>query len=228
VSEDNLIWGLEDTLHFHDISLILTLPILSFLIPSYLAAMVTGVKYRNYLSRNMLQSIVAIASVMMMSAATSFQSVAQSPANDEWTALKGIGKVVLMRHALAPGTGDPSGFQLGDCSTQRNLSETGREQARQAGNEFRKRQIPVKQVLSSQWCRCLETAKLLNLGEVKPVPALNSFFRDRSTEDVQTAQTRRLISENRQQEGVVPRSGASVVVQANAAGEVVVIGELDP
>jgi broad specificity phosphatase PhoE len=192
----------------------------------------------------MTQSIVAIASVMMMSAATSFQSVAQSPANDEWTSLNGIGKVVLMRHALAPGTGDPSGFKLGDCSTQRNLSETGREQARQAGQEFRRRQIPVKQVLSSQWCRCLETAKLLNLGEVKPVPALNSFFSDRNTEDIQTAQTRRLIAEHRQQDGVVimvthqvnitaltgivPQSGAAVVVQANAAGEVVVIGELDP
>ncbi|MFN5864795.1 MAG: histidine phosphatase family protein, partial [Pseudanabaena sp.] len=63
----------------------------------------------------MLQSIVAIASVMMMSAATGFQPIAQSPTNDEWTALKGTGKVVLMRHALAPGTGDPSGFKLGDC-----------------------------------------------------------------------------------------------------------------
>lgn len=104
----------------------------------------------------MLQSIEAIASVMMMTAVVGFQTVAQSLANDEWTALKGTGKVVLMRHALAPGTGDPNGFQLGDCSTQRNLSETGREQARQAGNEFRKRQIPVKQVLSSQWCRCIE------------------------------------------------------------------------
>jgi phosphohistidine phosphatase SixA len=192
----------------------------------------------------MIQSIVAIANVMMMSAATSFQSVAQSPANDEWTALKGSGKVVLMRHALAPGTGDPSEFQLGDCSTQRNLSETGREQARQAGNEFRRRNIAVKQVLSSQWCRCLETAKLLKLGEVKPVPALNSFFRDRNTEDIQTAQTLRLITEHRQQEGdvimvthqvnitaltgIVPRSGAAVVVQANTAGEVNVIGELDP
>jgi len=91
----------------------------------------------------MLQSIVAIASVMMMSANTSFQSVAQSPDNDEWAALKGSGKVLLMRHALAPGTGDPSGFQLGDCNTQRNLSETGREQAIQAGNEFRR----------TGWCR---------------------------------------------------------------------------
>ena len=192
----------------------------------------------------MIQNIVAIASTMMMSAAISFQSNAQPVANDEWSALRGMGKVVLMRHAIAPGTGDPSEFRLGDCRTQRNLSAEGREQARQAGQEFRKRNIPIKQVLSSQWCRCLETAKLLNLGEVEPVPALNSFFRDRSTEDSQTAQTRRLIIEHRQQEGVVimvthqvnitaltgivPRSGGAVVVQANAAGDVTVIGELDP
>jgi phosphohistidine phosphatase SixA len=192
----------------------------------------------------MIQSIVAIASMMIMSAATSFQSVAQSFINDEWNMLQGSGKVVLMRHAIAPGTGDPSGFKLGDCSTQRNLSDVGREQARRAGNAFRQRQIPVSQVLSSQWCRCLETAQLLNLGTVKPVPALNSFFSDRSTADIQTAQTRQLIAAHRQQDGVlvmvthqvnitaltgiVPQSGAAVVVQANDAGEVVVIGELEP
>lgn len=192
----------------------------------------------------MIQSIVAIASAMMMSAAISFHSTAQSMANDEWSALRGTGKVVLMRHAIAPGTGDPDEFRLDDCRTQRNLSETGRAQAREAGNQFRRRNIPIKQVLSSQWCRCLETAQLLNLGEVKPEPALNSFFRDFSTEDRQTAQTRRLIAAHRQQQGVVlmvthqvnitaltgivPRSGAAVVVQANEAGEVVIIGELDP
>ncbi|MBD2151232.1 histidine phosphatase family protein [Pseudanabaena sp. FACHB-1277] len=192
----------------------------------------------------MIQNIVAIASTMMISAVVSFRSDAQSGINDEWSALRGKGKVVLMRHAIAPGTGDPEQFKIDDCSTQRNLSEEGRAQARQAGAEFRKRRIPIQQVLSSQWCRCLETAKLLNLGEVKPEPALNSFFRDRSTEDAQTIQTRRLIVEHQQQDGVVvmvthqvnitaltgivPRSGAAVVVQANTAGDVTVIAELDP
>ena len=181
---------------------------------------------------------------MMISAVVSFRSDAQSGINDEWSALRGKGKVVLMRHAIAPGTGDPEQFKIDDCSTQRNLSEEGRAQARQAGAEFRKRRIPIQQVLSSQWCRCLETAKLLNLGEVKPEPALNSFFRDRSTEDALTIQTRRLIVEHQQQDGVVvmvthqvnitaltgivPRSGAAVVVQANTAGDVTVIAELDP
>ncbi|MDX2256871.1 MAG: histidine phosphatase family protein [Pseudanabaenaceae cyanobacterium bins.39] len=191
----------------------------------------------------MIQMMVAIAGLMLLSAATSWQAVFQSQPNDEWKALKGTGKVVLMRHALAPSTGDPSGFKIDDCRTQRNLSDAGREQARQIGNEFRRRQVSVKQVLSSQWCRCLETAKLLNLGDVKPVQSLNSFFSDRRTADTQTAQTRRLIANHRQQDGVVimvthqvnitaltgivPQSGASVVVQANDAGDVVVIGELD-
>ncbi|HBC40772.1 MAG TPA: histidine phosphatase family protein [Pseudanabaena sp.] len=192
----------------------------------------------------MIQSIVAIAGTMMLSAATSFQSIAQSPTKDQWQALTGRGKVVLLRHAIAPGTGDPSGFRLGDCSTQRNLSEAGREQARQAGQEFRRRQIPVKQIHSSQWCRCLETARLLNLGEAKTTPALNSFFSDRRTADTQTEQTRQIIAAHRQQEGVVimvthqvnitaltgivAQSGAAVIVQANDKGKIEVIGELEP
>ncbi|MGI8936025.1 MAG: histidine phosphatase family protein [Phormidesmis sp.] len=89
--------------------------------------------------------------------------------------------VVLLRHALAPGTGDPANFQLNDCSTQRNLSETGREQAIAIGEAFRSRNTPVIEILSSQWCRCLETAELMAVGPVEPFPALNSFFRDRST-----------------------------------------------
>ena len=72
--------------------------------------------------------------------------------------------VVLLRHAIAPGTGDPANFQLNDCSTQRNLSEAGRQQAREIGEAFRDRNIPVTKVLSSQWCRCLETAELMDIA----------------------------------------------------------------
>ncbi len=97
---------------------------------------------------------------------------------------------ILIRHALAPGTGDPENFQLDDCATQRNLSVAGREQARRLGDALKQRGIAVKQVLSSQWCRCLETAELMAVGEVEPFPALNSFFRDRATEPTQTAQVR--------------------------------------
>jgi broad specificity phosphatase PhoE len=88
----------------------------------------------------------------------------------------GPGQVLLLRHALAPGTGDPPGFRLGDCSTQRNLDANGRRQARRLGDWLRERGVTRARVYSSQWCRCLETAKLLALGPVTELPALNSFF----------------------------------------------------
>jgi len=86
------------------------------------------------------------------------------------------GHVLLIRHAAAPGTGDPEGFRLGDCSTQRNLSEAGRMQAQGIGDWLRGQGIQRARVYSSQWCRCLETAELLNLGPVVELPGLNSFF----------------------------------------------------
>jgi hypothetical protein len=96
-----------------------------------------------------------------------------------WQALAGGGLVVLMRHARAPGVGDPAGFRLGDCATQRNLDERGRAEARATGAAFRDRRIRVARVLSSRWCRCLETAELLGLGPVEPFDPLNSFFANR-------------------------------------------------
>jgi phosphohistidine phosphatase SixA len=86
------------------------------------------------------------------------------------------GAVLLIRHALAPGIGDPDGFRLDDCATQRNLSDQGRRQARAIGDWLRSRGIERARVYSSQWCRCLETAGLLDLGPVTALPALNSFF----------------------------------------------------
>jgi len=86
------------------------------------------------------------------------------------------GDVLLLRHAIAPGFGDPEGFRVDECSTQRNLSEAGRRQAKAIGAWLRARGVHQAQIYSSQWCRCLETAELLDLGEVSPLPALNSFF----------------------------------------------------
>ncbi|MCZ8253982.1 MAG: histidine phosphatase family protein [Hylemonella sp.] len=88
------------------------------------------------------------------------------------------GHVLLMRHAEAPGVGDPPGFRLEDCSTQRNLSATGREQARAAGRWLRGQGVPRAQVWSSPWCRCLDTARLLDYGAVTVEPSLSSFFGD--------------------------------------------------
>lgn len=108
-------------------------------------------------------------------------------AND-WEALDTPGAFAIMRHALAPGTGDPANLTVGDCSTQRNLSQQGRDQATRIGQAFRDRGHSFDIVLTSQWCRCRDTAELLNLGPVEEVPAFNSFFQDFSTRDSQTAE----------------------------------------
>lgn len=86
------------------------------------------------------------------------------------------GRVLMLRHANAPGTGDPPNFKLDDCSTQRNLDTAGRAQAQALGQRLLKAGVRDARVYSSQWCRCLDTARLLKLGSVEPLPALNSFF----------------------------------------------------
>jgi phosphohistidine phosphatase SixA len=86
------------------------------------------------------------------------------------------GHILMIRHALAPGTGDPANFRIGDCSTQRNLDDRGRKQARAIGDWLRSKSITAARVYSSQWCRCLETAELLEMGSVAELPALNSFY----------------------------------------------------
>ena len=90
--------------------------------------------------------------------------------------LQSGGRILMIRHALAPGSGDPDTFKIGDCSTQRNLNERGRSQAKQIGQWLRSQGILEARVYASQWCRCLETAQLLGLGQVMALPALNSFF----------------------------------------------------
>lgn len=101
-------------------------------------------------------------------------------------ALKQGDHVALMRHALAPGTGDPENFRLGDCSTQRNLSPEGRNQAVRIGARLKQAGIIEADIFTSQWCRCQETAELLGLGIPVPLPALNSFFRDYDRQASQT------------------------------------------
>jgi len=105
-----------------------------------------------------------------------------------WSELQKGGVGILLRHAQTEaGVGDPPGFRIGDCSTQRNLSDDGRRQAQRIGAALAARAVRVDQVLSSQWCRCLDTARLaFPKVAVEPYPALNSFFDDRSTEPQQT------------------------------------------
>lgn len=109
-----------------------------------------------------------------------------------WEALR-RGGIVLFRHALAPGVGDPAGMRLGDCATQRILSDEGRRQAMRIGEALRERAVAVGAVLASQWCRTRETAALAFPGEARDEPIFNSFFSDRSTAAAQTEAARRLL-----------------------------------
>jgi len=86
--------------------------------------------------------------------------------------------VIFMRHALAPGIGDPNNFKIGDCSTQRNLNETGIAQAVLIGKQLKKKSIQFNKIYSSQWCRCYQTATLLDLGKVHEFAGLNSIFQN--------------------------------------------------
>jgi len=95
-----------------------------------------------------------------------------------WQKLRSGGVTVLMRHAATvPGIGDPPGFKLDQCATQRNLSERGRADARAVGAAFRRHQVNPGAVWSSRWCRCLDTARLA-FGRAQPEPSLDSMFED--------------------------------------------------
>ncbi|MGC3874305.1 histidine phosphatase family protein [Halomonas sp. GXIMD04776] len=159
-----------------------------------------------------------------------------------WALLADGSHVALMRHAIAPGTGDPANFRLDECSTQRNLSAQGRAQARAIGERFREQGITMANVHSSQWCRCLETARLLDLGEVIPTPALNSFFTRREREPRQSEAIRQLLAEQAEDKttvlvthqvnvtaltGIFPRSGEIVVVRPSESS-LSVLGRIAP
>lgn len=178
---------------------------------------------------HVLSGLTLFISTLIFSTISVAQSVSADQTDALWAALQGGGHIALMRHALAPGTGDPSNFQLDDCATQRNLSAEGRDQARRIGAAFRQRQISVDQVLSSRWCRCLETARLLNLGTVKPYPVLDSFFGNRDQGPQQTRVLKGFVSKKRDSlstivmvshqvnitglTGIFPRSGEIVVIR---------------
>ena len=124
----------------------------------------------------------------LLASLTSRPAVAQA---DLFARLRDGGLLVLLRHARTePGIGDPPGFRLEDCSTQRNLDAAGREQARAIGARLRAEGVPVGRVLTSRWCRCRETAELLGVGPVEPFPGLDSFFAERGREREQTAAAR--------------------------------------
>ncbi len=172
-------------------------------------------------------------------------AVPASAADSEalWALLQKGGQVVVIRHASTePGVGDPPGFRLDDCATQRNLSAAGRQQARRIGDAFRAHGIPIGQVLSSRWCRCLETGRLA-FGAVEPWTPLDSFFDDRSREPVVTGAVRARVSERpaggnlilvthgvniSALTGILPAQGEMVLLSPQGNGAFRVAGRLRP
>jgi phosphohistidine phosphatase SixA len=162
-------------------------------------------------------------------------SLPQPP--QDWPALKAPASIVLFRHALAPGGGDPPGFKLGDCSTQRNLSDEGRTQASRIGQALQthvvSQGVAIQAIWHSQWCRTTDTAQLmakaLNVSDLalRPEAAFNSFFSSRDQEAAQTATARKLLLNWRGPgalvvvthqvnitalSGIVPASGQGVIM----------------
>lgn len=145
--------------------------------------------------------------------------------------------VLLMRHADAPGYGDPKNYQISQCSTQRNLGDLGRKQAKNTGDWLSSQGIEQAKVYSSPWCRCLDTAALLNKGAVKKEAALGSFFDDMSQAKRQTDELVKLIAVERKQNpnmpiimvthhvniqsyvGMVVNSGDMVLVKVDPTGK---------
>lgn len=160
-----------------------------------------------------------------------------------WAALRDGRAVLLMRHALAPGTGDPPGFVLEDCATQRNLDQAGRLQAQRWGDLLRQNSITAPRILSSRWCRALETAEQLGFTSVEPLPILDSFFvqTDRKNEQTQALHmylralpgTSPVVLISHQVNitaltGVFPRSGEALVLALPISDPPRVLARLSP
>ncbi|MDJ0831878.1 MAG: histidine phosphatase family protein [Gammaproteobacteria bacterium] len=156
--------------------------------------------------------------------------------------MKSGNTVLMIRHALAPGVGDPDNFRLRDCTTQRNLNDTGREQAKAIGQWLRDRGIDNVRLYSSQWCRCLETARLMQMGEVTELTALNSFFQDRQNRDPYLSALRQFMRDNSKPDQLIimvthqvtisgitgewTDSGHAKLVQPTATGEIQLLGDI--
>lgn len=160
-----------------------------------------------------------------------------------WELLRAGGQVVLMRHTeTTPGVGDPPGFRIDDCATQRNLSQSGREQARRIGEALRRRGARIGEVLTSRWCRAVDTAQLA-FGRFTVWPELNSTFHDRAPQATQTAAVRRRMAAFRGPDnlflvghgsnilaltGIHPRQGGMVVATPGGPDGFRIAGQLEP
>jgi phosphohistidine phosphatase SixA len=167
-------------------------------------------------------------------------------ANEEaiWDKLQGTnpkGYVLLLRHTIAPGVGDPENFKLNDCSTQRNLSQLGRDDAKAVGDWIKRRDIKISRVESSRWCRAKETAQLLGIGKVRLNSNLDSLFESADpAKAIQTVRVKKQIVDWRNKSGLLVLvghfinigavagvgvgSGEGVLVKADSKGKITVVG----
>jgi phosphohistidine phosphatase SixA len=171
-------------------------------------------------------------------------SAADAAGDAVWAAARADGAVLLIRHATAPGVGDPAGFRLDDCASQRNLSAAGRAEAAAIGAALRAAGVRATRVWSSEWCRCLETAALMGMAPVARQPLLNSVFARRGMADAQTAQLKAWIASQPADggslilvthqvnisaaTGVFARSGEIVVARREADGGLRAVGTIPP
>ncbi len=181
-----------------------------------------------------------LAVAFSLSAATASARTAPD-AEAVWKALRAGGAVVLLRHAqTVPGIGDPPGFRLDDCASQRNLSDEGRAQSARIGEAFRTRGVRIGEVVSSQWCRCMETG-MLAFGRVEHWRAADSFFNESARSAAQTAELHKRIASYRGPDtlivvthqvnitaltGIFPAMGEAVVLRPAPTAGHRVIGRL--
>jgi phosphohistidine phosphatase SixA len=195
-------------------------------------------RHHSHYMRGFILALVTVLALTLIPHNASAKSLAI------WDSLQGTnpkGYVLLMRHALAPGVGDPANLRVGDCSTQRNLNDQGRQDARDIGQWIKRREVRILRVESSRWCRAKETAKLLGLGPVRLNKNLDSLFQDEDAlNDPQTANIRKRIVSHRNTSGLLifvghfvnisavvgvsVDSGEGVLVRANAQGQIKVVG----
>ena len=123
-------------------------------------------------------------------------------------------KIIFMRHALAPGNGDPSNFIIDDCSTQRNLDANGIRQSQIIGKNFKKFKIKFTKIFSSFWCRCKDTASFLNLGEFFTYKGLNSFYQGHVNKEETLSELNKLIDNLKLLKGTYLMITHYVVIQA--------------
>ena len=141
--------------------------------------------------------------------------------------LKKGGKLIFIRHAYAPGGGDPDNFDINDCNTQRNLNNSGREQAKNIGNFFKENNIKIENVYSSEWCRCKETA-LIAFNKFETKNFLNSFFSSKfaQNKDSQINNLKEFIKNNKGKQNLVFVTHYVVISEnlnyLSSSGEIVV------